>query len=88
MMLRQKSEPRMSGGDVTFDTWNEEDRRVHVTVSEEAIEDYCDRRGITGSISQRFVATLEDIMTAASKVYDRDRSRPKAIVVTTQDLNG
>lgn len=87
-MLRQKSEPRMKGGDVTFDTWNEEDGKVHVTVSAEAIEDYCDPRGITGSTGQRFAAALEDILQAASKVYERDKSRPKAIVVTSRDLNG
>jgi hypothetical protein len=87
-MLRAMSAPRVSNGDVTFECWDEQFGKVHVTVSAEAIEDYADPRGMKGSISQKLAAAFDAVVEAAGRVYDKDSGRPRRILVTTRDLNG
>jgi hypothetical protein len=87
-MLRPMSAPHVSNGDVTFECWDEQFGKVHVTVSAEAIEDYADPRGMKGSLSQKLAAAFDDVVEAAGRVYDKDSGRPRRILVTTRDLNG
>ncbi|MER8839459.1 hypothetical protein NKH86_11925 [Mesorhizobium sp. M0913] len=88
MALTQKTEGRPSGGDIEFLMYDTSNGIVTVTVSQEALEDYADPRGLSGDTLSIFHNALADIIEAADKVYDRDGTNPRRLLVSTRDLNG
>jgi hypothetical protein len=88
MTLTKKSEGRVREGDVFFDAWDEQTGVVKVRVSQEAIEDYADPRGIKGTLLDKFEAALERILEVVDKRAKRDASGGQAVIVKTRDLNG
>ncbi|MCP9233932.1 hypothetical protein NMG46_27605 [Mesorhizobium sp. LMG 17147] len=89
MGLTQKTDGHLSGGDIEFLMYDSSNGIVSVTVSQEALEDYADPRGLSGSDTLSiFNSALADIIEAADKVYDRAGTNQRRLLVSTRDLNG
>ncbi|MDX0438900.1 hypothetical protein GOD90_27115 [Sinorhizobium medicae] len=88
MALTKKTEPRKTDAGISFDTYESGKKVVHVEVTEEAIEDFCDPRGLKFDVDNLPAPLLEAILLAAEKLVDRSPADMTSVRVDTKTLNG
>jgi len=84
---RRKNEPYINAGDVEVLVWDQDGGTFTLTVSQEALEDYASRNGLTGDTMSIFYAAFPAVMEVADKLHAL-YGKPGKVLVKTKDLNG
>ncbi|MBP1856849.1 hypothetical protein [Rhizobium herbae] len=88
MTLRKKNNPFKTSAGIVFDVYDVGGAVYRVEVTEEAIEDFCDPRGIKLEGDDLPAALLEAILLAADKLVQRAPAGIKSVMVDKKALNG
>ncbi|WP_376742390.1 hypothetical protein [Ensifer canadensis] len=88
MALTKKTEPRRTDAGISFDVYESGKKVVRVEVTEEAIEDFCDPRGLKFHVDNIPVQLFEAILLAADKLVGNSPADLTIVRVETKTLNG
>ncbi|MDX0581937.1 hypothetical protein GOD01_03275 [Sinorhizobium medicae] len=88
MALTKKTEPRRTDAGISFDVYESGKKVVHVEVTEEAIEDFCDPRGLKFDGDNLPAPLFEAILLAADKLVAQAHADVTSVRVNTKTLNG
>ncbi|WP_157784743.1 hypothetical protein [Sinorhizobium fredii] len=86
--LTKKTEPRKTDTGISFDVYEPGKNVVRVEVTEEAIEDFCDPRGLKFDVDNLPVPLFEAILMSAEKLVDNAPADVTSVRVDTKALNG
>ncbi|KQY21014.1 hypothetical protein ASD32_06440 [Rhizobium sp. Root483D2] len=87
--LSKKTEPRKTSAGMAFDVYETDGNRSYrIQVTEEAIEDFCDPRGIVIEGDDLPTPLFEKIVLVAEKLIQRAHPDVKTVTIDTKTLNG
>jgi hypothetical protein len=88
MATKLTGKAKLVGGDLFVEAWEEGHDPIRVTVSREAIADFCDPRGISYDADKLPAVLLEALIEAVDRLTAKSGDWPTEITIETKDLNG